>query len=281
MVSKSAMTLSMVAMVMASQLSGSAVATTTRTLNQDLSAQMRDPNFENKYCRDHANEKACQNWCKQHPKKDGCANFLKKTCDKHPNKDFCPGFEKYFCKNNGGNDKFCNTWCEEHPKNDACGDYIKKTCERHPDKDFCTSYLKETCPSHSDQKYCRSFCKEHPHKCGKPSHDECVRGGFGATNSVRSTDGSSAPSQGQAEAAFQSIEASEESSSGGQLGAQRNPPGTLPMKDLGPLLEQLGVHLSNHDLKIVKEKLNDGGYFTLPSFFVWWSEYMICNAIFG
>merc|ERR1712003_539985 len=181
--------------------------------------------------------------------KDGCANFLKKTCDKHPNKDFCPGFEKYFCKNNGGSDKFCNTWCEEHPKNDACGDYIKKTCERHP------------------------------HKCGKPTHDECVHGGFGATNSVRSTDGSSAPSKAQAEAAFQSIESSEESSTGGQLGAQRNPPGTLPMKDLGPLLEQLGVHLSDHDLKIVKEKLNDGGYFTLPSFFVWWSEYMICNAI--
>merc|ERR1712048_1158112 len=82
-------------------------------------------------------------------------------------------------------------------------------------------------------------------------------------------------SKAQVGAVFQSFEASEESSTGGQLGAQRNPPGTLPMKDLGPLLEQLGVHLSNHDLKIVKEKLNDGGYFTLPSFFVWWSEYMI------
>merc|ERR1712072_38968 len=55
-----------------------------------------------------------------------------------------------------------------------------------------------------------------------------------------------------------------------------------PLSDLKPLLKKLGVKLSRSDLKAVKKRLDNGsGYFSLTSFFFWWTTFVICEDIFG
>merc|ERR1712072_183156 len=160
-----------------------------------------------------------------------------------------PDFEKKYCKEHAG-DKACHDWCKQHPKQDVRLPFIKEKCEKNPDKDFCAHYLKDTCPKKPNKKFCQSFCDQHPKKCGTDKKkNQCAYSTYlGATNPQ---DGSSSR------------------------------PGELPISDLKPLLKDLGVDLNKEDFKHVKQKLNNGGYFNLVSFFFFWSEFVICEAISG
>lgn len=94
----------------------------------------------------------------------------------------------------------------------------------------------------------------------------------------------SGPSHDDIQEAFQSLQEEEQPET--MLGATRGPPpppGQLPIDDLKPLLEKLGVTLGRSDLRTVKKQLdqNRTGYFSLTSFFFWWSTYMVCTSILG
>merc|ERR1739848_658630 len=89
-------------------------------------------------------------------------------------------------------------------------------------------FEKKYCKEHAGDKACHDWCKQHPKQDGSSSR-----------------------------------------------------PGELPISDLKPLLKDLGVDLNKEDFKHVKQKLNNGGYFNLVSFFFFWSEFVICEAISG
>merc|ERR1712072_1342892 len=59
-----------------------ALSSTTALAQGDGSADQvfagKSPDFEKKYCKEHAGDKACHDWCKQHPKQDVCLPFIKK-----------------------------------------------------------------------------------------------------------------------------------------------------------------------------------------------------------
>merc|ERR1739848_491654 len=172
-----------------------------------------------------------------------------------------PDFEKKYCKEHAG-DKACHDWCKQHPKQDVCLPFIKQKCEKNPDKDFCTHYLKDTCPKKPNKKFCKDFCDQHPKKCGTDKKkNQCAYSTYlGATNpqgddsQFRSAQSGGAPNKAQVSEAFNSLLQQDGSSSR---------PGELPISDL----------------KHVKQKLNNGGYFNLVSFFFFWSEFVICEAI--
>merc|ERR1711959_888794 len=169
-----------------------------------------------------------------------------------------PDFEKRYCKEHAG-DKACHDWCKQHPKQDVCLPFIKQKREK---------------------KFCQSFCDQHPKKCGTDKKkNQCAYSTYlGATNpqdddsQFRSAQSGGAPNKAQVSEAFNSLLQQDGSSSR---------PGELPISDLKPLLKDLGVDLNKEDFKHVKQKLNNGGYFNLVSFFFFWSEFVICEAISG
>merc|ERR1712057_26338 len=90
-----------------------ALSSTTALAQGDGSADQvfagKSPDFEKKYCKEHAGDKACHDWCKQHPKQE---------CEKNPDKDFCTHYLKDTCPKKP-NKKFCQSFCDQHPK--KCG----------------------------------------------------------------------------------------------------------------------------------------------------------------
>merc|ERR1712072_331638 len=131
----------------------------------------------------------------------------------------------------------------------------------------CKKFLKKACPSKHLEEACDYWF------------------GGGVLGSTRSTDAPSVgPSKDEIADAFNSFqddEKEDDEKDSGLLGAQQ-PSGLLPLSDLKPLLKKLGVKLSRSDLKAVKKRLDNGsGYFSLTSFFFWWTTFVICEDIFG
>merc|ERR1712003_295272 len=184
-----------------------------------------------------------------------------------------PDFEKKYCKEHA-DDKACHDWCKQHPKKDVCQSFIKEKCKKNPEKDFCTHFLKEACPKKPNKDFCKSFCDEHPKKCGTDQKkNQCAYSTqFGATRSTDSSASTSAASKQQVTDSFNSLLAQD---------SDIHHPGALPISDLKPLLKDLGIDLNKEDFKHVKQKLNNDGYFNLVSFFFWWSEFVLCEAITG
>lgn len=182
-------------------------------------------------------------------------------------------FEAKYCKQHA-DEKVCHNWCKQHPKKDVCQPFIKKACKKNPDKDFCNAFLKDKCPKHADKDFCKDWCEQHPKKCGsEPAKNDCIhaQNNLAQTRSVGSTNG---PTNLDVTNAFNQVGAT--SQNGGWV-----PGKGLPIEDLKPLLKQLGVELNKKDLKHVKKQLNNDGYFSLVSFFFWWTDFAICNAFTG
>ncbi|QDZ18455.1 hypothetical protein HOP50_01g09590 [Chloropicon primus] len=205
-------------------------------------------------------------------------------------------FEKKFCRE-FPSDKSCVQFCLDHAHKyqEQCADNIEGFCVRNINSgdQRCLPFLRKFCPDHAKNGACAEFCEEHPHKCGggKQPHNQCVFNGSGRSSggalgaTTRSTSDQpvevSGPSHTEIQEAFESLQEQPE-----MLGATRGPPpppGQLPIDDLKPLLEKLGVTLSRSDLRTVKRQLdpNRTGYFSLTSFFFWWSTYMVCTSILG